>query len=59
MYPELQELPNGYVGSSGSRDSGVTPPEKDYEPTDNEAHTDEVPLPQRPKVVVGPPDVPA
>ena len=59
MYPELQELPNGYGGSSGSRDSGVLPPEDDYEPTDNEANTDEAPLPQRPKVVEGPPDVPA
>ena len=32
---------------------------RDYEPTDNEANTDEAPLPQRPKVVEGPPDVPA
>ena len=59
MYLDLQELPNGYGGSSGSRDSGVQPPADNYEPTDNEENTDEAPLPQRPRVVEGPPDVPA
>ena len=57
MYPELQDFPNGYGGSSGSRSSGVKSP--DYEPTDNEADADAVPLPQRPQVVSGPPAVPA
>ena len=57
MYPELQDLPNGYGGSSGPRNSGVNSP--DYEPTDNEADADAVPLPQRPQVVSGPPAVPA
>ena len=37
----------------------MVPTEYDYEPTDNEAVTDEAPLPQRPEVVIGPPDVPA
>ena len=55
MYPELQDLPNGYGGSSGSRTSGVESP--DYEPTDNEAEADAAPLPQRPQVVSGPPAV--
>ncbi len=52
-------MPKGYGGSSGSRSSGVIAPEEDYEPTDNEANADEVPLPQRPQVVVGPPEAPA
>ena len=57
MYPELQDLPNGCGGSSGSRNSGVESP--DYEPTDNEADADAAPLPPRPQVVSGPPAVPA
>ena len=42
-----------------ARVTRMIPPEDDYEPTDNEAIADEAPLPQRPKVVIGPPDVPA